>query len=76
MPLTRSVYPMPDFILDALIERRLMDAYRARPHYQQNDYIGWIIRAKQEATRQKRLTQMLDELAHGDAYMKMTYHPN
>ncbi len=74
MPLLRQIYPMPDFILDALIDRRLMDAYRARPHYQQNDYIGWIIRAKQEATRQKRLTQMLDELARGDAYMKMAYH--
>ncbi len=75
MTLTRSIYPMPDFILDALIDRRLMDAYRARPHYQQNDYIGWIIRAKQEATRQKRLAQMLDELARGNEYMKMAYHP-
>ena len=75
MTLTRSIYPMPDFILDTLLERRLMDAYRARPHYQQNDYIGWIIRAKQEATRQKRLAQMLDELARGNEYMKMAYHP-
>ncbi len=66
---------MPDFILDALLDRRLMEAYRARPHYQQNDYIGWITRTKQESTRQKRLAQMLTELESGDAYMKMAYHP-
>ncbi len=75
MPLSRPIHPMPDFILDALIERRLMDAYRARPRYQQNDYIGWITRARRETTRQKRLTQMLDELKSGGKYMKMDYRP-
>lgn len=52
-----------------------MAAYKARPPYQQNDYIGWITRAKLEATRNKRLAQMLDELERGDAYMKMAYRP-
>ncbi len=52
-----------------------MDAYRARPDYQQNDYIGWITRAKREETQQRRLQQMLDELRRGDTYMKMTYRP-
>ena len=51
---------MPDFMRQALESRGLMDAYRFRPHYQQNDYIGWITRAKGEATRQKRLNQMLN----------------
>jgi len=55
--------------------RGLMDAYRARPPYQQNDYIGWITRAKLESTRQKRLAQMLDELEGGTTYMKMKWHP-
>ena len=40
---------------------------------QRNDYLGWIMHAKQEKTRQKRLNQMLDELAAGDSYMKMKY---
>ena len=71
----RPRYPMPDFFRDALNARGLMDAYLARPPYQQNDYIGWITRAKLEVTRQKRLNQMLDELASGDRYMKMAYHP-
>jgi uncharacterized protein YdeI (YjbR/CyaY-like superfamily) len=43
-----------------------MDAYRARPPYRQNDYIGWITRARRAETRQRRLSQMLDELEHGD----------
>ena len=59
----------------ALDQAGLMDAYRQRPPYQQNDYIGWITRAKRDETRQKRLTQMLDELRAGDVYMKMDWHP-
>ena len=51
-----------------------MDEYLARPEYQQNDYIGWITRAKKEETRIKRLNQMLDELADGTAYMNMPYN--
>lgn len=69
----RERYLMPDFIRDALSAKRLTAAYDARPPYQRNDYIGWITRAKLPATQQKRLTQMLDELEKGDAYMKMAY---
>ena len=50
-----------------------MEAYRARPPYQQNDYIGWIERAKLPETKTKRLAQMLEELGKGDKYMKMAY---
>ncbi|MFC1901349.1 YdeI/OmpD-associated family protein [Chloroflexota bacterium] len=64
---------MPDFVRTALVERGLMDAYLNRPPYQRNDYLSWIIRAKQEKTQQKRLNQMLDELAAGDCYMNMKY---
>lgn len=73
MPLTRTRYPMPGFIRDALNEHNLMDAYRERPEYQQNDYIGWVTRAKREATRQKRLNQMLEELKGGTLYMNMKW---
>lgn len=72
---TRPRYPMPDFFREALEARGLMDAYLARPPYQQNDYIGWIMRAKQEATKQKRLNQMLDELEKGGVYMRMKWNP-
>jgi hypothetical protein len=72
--LTRPIHPMPAFIQQALLERGLMEAYHQRPAYQQNDYIGWINRAKRPETCEKRLAQMLVELEQGDAYMKMVYH--
>ena len=71
--LSRDHYEMPDFVKEALLELDLMDAYLQRPPYQQNDYIGWITRAKREETRQKRLAQMLRELEDGDKYMNMAY---
>jgi uncharacterized protein YdeI (YjbR/CyaY-like superfamily) len=52
-----------------------MAAYLARPDYQQNDYVGWITRAKREAARQARLDQMLEELEHGGVYMRMKWRP-
>jgi uncharacterized protein YdeI (YjbR/CyaY-like superfamily) len=66
---------MPDYIGQALVERGLVEAYRERPPYQQNDYLGWIDRAKREETRMRRLEQMLDELDAGDVYMKMEWRP-
>ena len=73
--LKRPRYPMPEFVKKALVQRDLMETYRMRPAYQQNDYIGWITRAKRELTKEKRLKQMLDELASNDLYMKMDYLP-
>jgi uncharacterized protein YdeI (YjbR/CyaY-like superfamily) len=48
-----------------------MDAFEERAPHQHDDYLGWIARAKRSATREKRLAQMLDELAGGDRYMNM-----
>ena len=64
---------MPDFVREALAGHGLTEAYEARPSYQQNDYIGWITRAKREDTQQRRLAQMLDELEKGGLYMKMPW---
>jgi len=64
---------MPTFIKSALEADDLMNAYKNRPPYQQNDYIGWITRAKREETQQKRLNQMLYELKKGNVYMKMRW---
>lgn len=64
---------MPDYIESALVESGLMDIYRQRPPYQQNDYIGWITNAKRPETRAKRIRQMLEELQAGDVYMKMEW---
>lgn len=71
--LTRAKNPMPPFVREALDSHGLMEAYKARPPYQQNDYLGWISRAKLDATRRKRLDQMLDELKGGKKYMNMAW---
>jgi hypothetical protein len=73
--LKRPRYAMPDFVKRALEERGLMAAYKERPAYQQNDYIGWIFRAIRQETKEKRLLQMLNELEAGGVYMKMK-HPS
>lgn len=76
MPLTRTRHSMPGYIGEALAGRNLMEAYRARPDYQQNDYIGTlrVTRAKREETKQKRLSQMLEELESGKLYMNMKWN--
>ncbi len=66
---------MPDFIQQSLNQHGLMEAYRSRPAYQQNDYIGWITRARRVETQEKRLAQMLVELEKGNKYMNMDYRP-
>jgi len=73
--LSREVYPLPDFIDEALQEDGVERLYMSRPAYQKNDYIGWIGRARNEKTLIKRLEQMLEELKDGDKYMKMRYGP-
>jgi len=72
--LKRPRHPMPDFVKRALEERDLMEAYKERPAYQQNDYVGWINQAKRQETKEKRLRQMLDELEMGGVYMNIE-HP-
>ncbi len=67
---------MPDFVREDLERLSLMQAYQARPAYQQNDYLWWITGAKREETKQKRLNQMLEELETGGVYMKMPHRPS
>jgi len=71
--LKRPKHSMPAFVRDALNVRGLMDAYKGRPAYQKNDYLGWIKNAKLDATRRKRLDQMLAELKGGKKYMSMAW---
>ena len=70
----KRIHEMPADVRDALTKAKAMEAYRSRPAYQQNDYVGWITRAKLPATREKRIRQMLDELDSGGVYMKMGWN--
>jgi uncharacterized protein YdeI (YjbR/CyaY-like superfamily) len=72
-PTKRKRHPMPKDMQLALAENKVQEAYNARPPYQRNDYIGWITRAKQDATRLKRINQMVAELKKGNVYMKMVW---
>ena len=72
--LKRAIQEMPDFVEDALSKRLLKTAYAARPPYQRNDYLSWINRAARDATKQKRLNQMLQELEDGGFYMGMIWN--
>jgi len=69
----RPIHQVPDWVNAAISARGLAERYRARPAYQQNDYIHWVSSPKREATRQKRLAQMLDELESGGVYMRMSW---
>lgn len=64
---------MPRAVASALASARLRAAYDERPPYQRNDYLRWIKDAKRDATRQKRIDQMLSELRRGGVYMKMKW---
>ena len=65
---------MPDFVSAALDERGLRDQYDARPPYQRNDYLLWINKVKNDATKHKHLAQMLEELEAGGVYMGMKWN--
>lgn len=65
---------MPDLVAEALEARGLRQKYDARPPYQRNDYLLWINSAKQDVTKQKRLSQMLEELEDGYVYMRMDWN--
>ncbi len=74
--LKRPRHSMPGFVKEALTRKGLMDAYKKRPAYQQNDYLGWIHEAKLKEIKMKRLYRMLDELEKGCVYMNMDHPPS
>ena len=79
MPTTvkrRPRHKMPSAVRAALQERGVLGAYNARPAYQRNDYLGWIDAAHRDATKAKRLEQMLRELERGGVYMGMKHAPS
>ncbi len=74
--LVRKINEMPGFVREALEANGLTGMYDARPAYQRNDYLGWILRAKRPETGQRRLNRMLDELRTGGVYMGMDHPPS
>lgn len=69
----RPTHAMPDDVRSALRSSSVADDYEARPHYQRNDYLGWIDRAKRAETRRSRIARMVAELKKGGVYMGMAH---
>jgi len=70
-----SSQPMPGNVRGALAKKNLMDAFRERPDYQQNDYLKWIATAAGPAAKQQRLDQMLEELQKGGVFKGEPWTP-
>lgn len=64
---------IPKDITELLKKKNLQDKFDVRPPYQKRDYISWITSAKLPETREKRFTQMIDELSDGTKYMGMVW---
>jgi uncharacterized protein YdeI (YjbR/CyaY-like superfamily) len=67
---------MPEDIREGLCAQGVADDYDRRPHYQSNDYLGWIAAAKADETRRKRIAQMIGELKKGGIYMGIKHGPS
>jgi Bacteriocin-protection, YdeI or OmpD-Associated len=66
---------MPGNVRGALAKRNLLDAFRARPDYQQNEYLKWIATASGPTMKQQRLDQMLDEVEKGALFKGEAWTP-
>ena len=66
---------MPGFVKSALAARTLTDAYRARPQYQQHEFLNWIAAAKLNDAKRVRMNQMLDELEQGSVFKGEPWTP-
>jgi len=66
---------MPGFVRSALTSKNLIEAYRARPQYQQTEYLAWINSAKLGDGKRARLTQMIDELTKGGVFKGEPWTP-
>lgn len=71
----REPKPMPGFVKGALAKAKLLDAFRARPEYQREEYLGWIDRAIGKTEKDKRLAQLVEELGKGNVYMGEAWEP-
>jgi hypothetical protein len=73
--MTRPILEIPDDLKKALDDNELWERYHARPPYQQNNYVGWIVGSKRVGVRAKRLAQLVSELQAGGQYMGSIYIP-
>jgi uncharacterized protein YdeI (YjbR/CyaY-like superfamily) len=62
----RKDLQVPDFFLEALNQHSAaLNTFQNFSRYQQKDYVEWLLDAKTEATRNKRLATAIEWLAEG-----------
>ncbi len=71
--LTRPIQRMTAAVRAALTKHGVLAAYRARPPYQRNDYLGWIKQSVSPANQAKRIETMIHDLKDGGLYMAMKW---
>jgi uncharacterized protein YdeI (YjbR/CyaY-like superfamily) len=62
---------LPDYIKSILKKEGLLGKYEEQIYTYRKGYRQWIEEAKQEATKQKRIEQMVREVKEGKKYMNM-----
>jgi hypothetical protein len=62
---------IPKYIKDMLKKEELLEKYNAQIYTYRKGYVQWIEEAKQEETKQKRITKMIEEVREGNVYMGM-----
>ena len=66
--LNKAPQPMPGNVRGALAKNNLMDAFRARPAYQQDDYLKWICgfaRVPRTVRRPLEIAVLVSQVHHG-----------
>ncbi len=63
---TNKELEIPEYFMQALQKNtKALANFEAFPYSHKKEYLGWIIEAKTEATRQKRLNTALEWIAEG-----------
>jgi uncharacterized protein YdeI (YjbR/CyaY-like superfamily) len=52
--------------LEDLLATEVLELYRALPDSLQRQYGGWVMSAKKEETRQRRIEELVANLARGE----------
>jgi uncharacterized protein YdeI (YjbR/CyaY-like superfamily) len=59
------LHELPDFIKNTILEKNIHETWESLTPIQRNEYICWVTMAKQEATKEKRLRIMVENLSGG-----------
>ncbi|MEO9802317.1 MAG: YdeI/OmpD-associated family protein [Reichenbachiella sp.] len=62
----RKTLETPDYLIEALNKnKKAKDVFESFTDAQRKDYIEWLVEAKREETRNKRMTQAIEWIAEG-----------